>query len=106
MTERLAGPAPADANDIIDQWTASADYDPSAGLGRIVAPVLAINSADDERNPSETGVMAHGIAQLKTASVLLVPGSRDTHGHGTLAFASLWSEQLRDFLARVPHPPR
>ncbi len=47
--------APADANDTIYQWDASRDYDPEPGLGRITAHVLAINSADDERNPPQTG---------------------------------------------------
>ena len=34
----------ADANDHLYQWESSGDYNPSAGLERIEAAVLAINS--------------------------------------------------------------
>jgi hypothetical protein len=49
-------PVTADANDLVDQWEASHDCNPSPGLEKIEATVLAINAADDERNPPETGV--------------------------------------------------
>lgn len=52
---RLAAPFAADANDTLYQWDASRDYNPSPGLELIEAALLAINSADDERNPPETG---------------------------------------------------
>jgi homoserine O-acetyltransferase len=48
---RLAAPFTADANDVLYQWDSSRDYNASAGLERIKAAVLAINAADDERNP-------------------------------------------------------
>ena len=38
---RLAGPAAADANDFLWQWSSSADYDPAPGLEKIQAWVLA-----------------------------------------------------------------
>src|SRR5262247_3820037 len=41
VDERLAAPAPADANDFLYQWDSSADYDPSPGLERIAAALLA-----------------------------------------------------------------
>jgi homoserine O-acetyltransferase len=50
---RLAAPITADANDFLWQWGSSADYDPAPGLEKIQAAVLAINAADDERNPPE-----------------------------------------------------
>ena len=53
---RLAAPMPADANDFLWAWGSSADYDAAPGLDHIDAPLLAINSADDERNPPETGL--------------------------------------------------
>src|SRR5207249_1179495 len=46
-----------DANDFLYQFEASRDYDPSAKLETIRAPVLAINSADDEVNPPSLGIM-------------------------------------------------
>jgi homoserine O-acetyltransferase/O-succinyltransferase len=51
LNDRLAALFTADANDTLYQWASSGDYDPSPGLERIEAIVLAINSADDERNP-------------------------------------------------------
>ena len=54
VDERLAAPAPTDANDFVYQWEASRDYNAAPGLENISAPLLAINSADDERNPPES----------------------------------------------------
>ncbi|HXZ01645.1 MAG TPA: alpha/beta fold hydrolase, partial [Stellaceae bacterium] len=53
---RLAAPMTIDANDFVWLWASSADYDPSPNLEKIEAWVLAINAADDERNPPETGL--------------------------------------------------
>src|ERR1700760_1628102 len=61
VDEQLALPVTADANDYIYQWDASHDYDPSAGMEKIAATLLAINAADDERNPPETGVTAAAV---------------------------------------------
>lgn len=98
----LAAPPPADANDFIYQWGASADYDPEPGLGRITASVLAINSADDERNPHDTGVTAAALAKVPRAELFLIPASTETSGHGTTGNARFWAERLRAFLATVP----
>jgi homoserine O-acetyltransferase len=103
VDDALAASPPTDANDYIYQWNASADYDPRPMLGRIEAQVLAINSADDERNPQETGVTEHALQQVKSAHLLLIPASAETRGHGTTSFAKFWAPQLADFLAAVPH---
>ena len=65
VDERLAAPPPADANDYIYQWDSSRDYNPAPGLERISAPLLAINSADDERNPPQTGLMTEAMKRVK-----------------------------------------
>jgi homoserine O-acetyltransferase/O-succinyltransferase len=64
LNQRLAAPFPADANDVLYQWDASRDYNPSAGLERIEAVLLAINSADDERNPPELGILDREIKRV------------------------------------------
>jgi homoserine O-acetyltransferase len=46
-----------DANDMLYQFNASRDYDPSPNLEKIAAHLLAINSADDVVNPPELGIM-------------------------------------------------
>jgi homoserine O-acetyltransferase len=102
VDERLAAPAPSDANDFIYQWDASRDYHPAPGLGQIEAPLLAINSADDERNPPETGLMTQALTHVKNAHLLLIPASAETRGHGTTGLAKFWQQQLRDFLDTVP----
>jgi homoserine O-acetyltransferase len=101
VDERLAQPAPADANDFIYQWNASSAYDPEPALARIAAPVLAIMSADDERNPPETGRMERALAQVKHARRYTIPASADTHGHATTGFATFWARQLAEFLATL-----
>lgn len=95
---RLAAPLPGDANDFIYQWQSSADYDAAPKLSAIRAPVLAINSADDERNPPETGTMQASLAQLKDARLVLIPASAETRGHGTTSMARFYAEPLGEFM--------
>ena len=102
VDQRLAAPPPADANDFIWQWDSSRDYDPTPLLSRIKARVLAINAADDERNPPETGVTEAALARIPNARLLLIPASAETSGHGTTGNARFWAEGLRGFLATIP----
>ena len=64
--------------------------------------MLAINSADDERNPPELGVMDREIRRVKNGRALLIPGSEDTFGRGTTAFARFWKKELADLLQSAP----
>jgi homoserine O-acetyltransferase/O-succinyltransferase len=102
VEERLAAPVTADANDFIYQWDSSHDYDPSADLEKITATVLAINAADDERNPPETGVTAEALKRIKNARLDLIPASTETRGHLTTGNASFYAEALRELLATAP----
>ena len=105
VEERLAAPPPADANDYLYQWDASRDLDAAPGLERISAALLAINSADDERNPPESGLTVEALKRVKNGHLLLIPASADTRGHGTTAMAKFWARQLADFLGGVPKLP-
>jgi homoserine O-acetyltransferase len=102
VDERLAAPVTADANDFIYQWEASHDYNPSAGLEKIDATVLAINAADDERNPPETGVMLAALKRIKHGSLYLIPASSETRGHLTTGNAKFYAEELRKVLQAAP----
>ncbi len=102
VAAKLASPPPVDANDYIYQWNASRDYDPSSRLGTIRAPLLAINSADDERNPPETGVETAALSRVAGAQLYLISASEQTRGHATTGMARFWAEPLRRFLATVP----
>ena len=99
LDERLAAPFTADANDFLYQWESSRDYNSAQGLERIKASLLAINSADDERNPPETGIMERELKRVKGGRLLLIPASEETRGHGTTAMAKFWKEGLREWLA-------
>ena len=99
---RLAAPFTADANDFLYQWDSSRDYNPAPGLERIAARLLAINSADDERNPPETGTMAREIKRVKNGALYLIPASEETRGHGTTAMAKFWKQQLQELLQAAP----
>ncbi len=102
LNQRLAAPFPADANDVLYQWDASRDHNPSAGLERIEAVLLAINSADDERNPPELGILDREIRRVKNGRVLVIPGSEETAGHGTTAQAKFWKKELAELLQAAP----
>ena len=91
-----------DANDLIYQLDASRDYDPSADLERIVAPVLAINSADDAINPPELGTMEPLLKRVKRVKFVLLPTTDQTVGHGTHTKAVVWKNYLADFTASLP----
>jgi len=102
---RLAAPTPADANDFIWAWGSSADYDPAPDLERIKASVLAINAADDERNPPETDVTVEAMKKVKHGKLHLIPASVETSGHLTTGNARFYAQQLRELLETAPANP-
>ena len=90
-----------DANDVLYALAASSDYDPIPGLGKIKAPLLAINSADDLINPPELRVLEREIKQLKNGRMRLIPFSDQTVGHGSHTKAVLWKQDLAGLLRRT-----
>jgi len=73
-----------------------------AGLQRIQAAVLAINAADDERNPPETGIMERELKRVKNARLFLIPASEETRGHLTTGFARFWKQPVQELLETAP----
>jgi homoserine O-acetyltransferase/O-succinyltransferase len=102
VDDQLALPVTADANDYIYQWEASHDYNPSADMEKIEASLLAINAADDERNPPETGVTAAAIQRIRNGRLYLIPASIATRGHLTTGNAAFYAEQLKALLQTAP----
>ena len=102
LNQRLTAPFRGDANDHLYQWDSSRDYNPSPGLERIQATLLVINSADDERNPPELGVLDREMKRVKNGRVLLIPGSAETFGHGTTGQARFWKKELAEVLQGAP----
>ncbi len=79
-----------------------ADYDAAPTLDRIEASLLAINAADDERNPPETGVMVNALKQVKNGKLYLIPASEQTSGHLTTGNAKFYRQQLLELLQAAP----
>jgi len=102
LDARLKAPFSADPDDVLYQWDSSRDYNPSAGLEKIQATLLAINSADDERNPPETGVLEREIKRVRHGRVFLIPASPETAGHGTTGSAKWYRKELADLLQSAP----
>ena len=99
---RLAAPITADANDFLWQWGSSADYDAAPGLEKIEATVLAINAADDERNPPETGLMTQAMKRVKNGKLYLILASDETSGHLTTGNAKFYKQELQKLLEEAP----
>jgi homoserine O-acetyltransferase len=100
VNERLNTPLAMDANDFLYQWESSRDFNPGPDLEKIKAKVLVINSADDERNPPELGIMQKELKRVKSAELYLIPASEQTSGHSTTGQAKWWKEKLSQWMAR------
>ncbi len=87
-----------DANDVLYALEASHDYDPGPNLEKIQAPLLAINSADDQINPPELGILEQEIKRVPHGRAIVIPFSDKTRGHGSHTLAALWKDQLADLL--------
>lgn len=92
-----------DANDLWYQVNASFDYDPSAGLEWITAPMTWINSADDFINPPELGLAEQFVPRIASVRYRLIPNGPGGKGHGTHTWAVFWKQDLIDLLARSEH---
>ena len=103
VDSQMADARVGDANDTMYRWDSSRDFDPTAELGRIKAAVLAINSADDERNPPELGVLERAKTAVPRLQTFIIPASPETRGHVTTgSMAQLYAPALAAFLAGVP----
>ena len=88
----------ADANDMLYAFDASRNYDPAPNLESIKALLLAVNSADDQVNPPELGILEREIKRVKRGEYVLIPISDKTRGHGTHSLPEIWKEHLARLL--------
>jgi homoserine O-acetyltransferase len=97
---RFEGPHPAwpDPNDMLYTFECSRDYNPSPHLEEIKAPLYAVNSADDQVNPPELGILEREIRRVKRGRYILIPVSDKTRGHGTHSLPAVWGEYLAELL--------
>jgi homoserine O-acetyltransferase len=94
-----------DANDMLYQFNASRDYDPSAQLEKITAHLLAINSADDVVNPPELGIMEKLMPRVAHGRYILLPTTERTRGHGTHSLPAIWGTYLGEFMKELAPVP-
>ena len=87
-----------DANDMIYAFEASRTYDPSPHLGQIRATLLAVNSADDQVNPPELGIVEREMKKVPRGRFVLIPISDATRGHGTHSVPAIWGKYLAELL--------
>jgi homoserine O-acetyltransferase/O-succinyltransferase len=92
-----------DANDALYQFDASRNYDPSAKLDQIKAPVMFVNSADDVINPPELGIAEQEIKKVKRGRFILLPITDETRGHGTHSLPTVWKQFLAELLNESSH---
>jgi homoserine O-acetyltransferase len=84
--------------DMLYQFDSSRTYNPAPDLEKIKAPLLAVNSADDQVNPPELGILEREIKRVQRGRFILLPISDQTRGHGTHSVASLWKQYLAELL--------
>ena len=95
-----------DANDFLYQFDASRDYNPEPLLGRIHVPLLAINSADDQINPPELGIVERLMPRVQRGAFVMLPISDATRGHGTHTAAAVWKAPFAKFVTEgLPQLP-
>ena len=82
--------------DVLYQFASSFDYQPQTDLGRITAPFLSINFADDLLNPVEQLHLPKG----SNFHALMVTDPALLYGHNTLRYPAGWAAGLQAFLTR------
>ncbi len=87
-----------DANDMIYAFDASRLYNPSPNLSKIKCPFFAVNSADDEVNPPELGIMEQEIKKVAKGRYILLPITDQTSGHGTHSNPIVWGNYLKELM--------
>jgi homoserine O-acetyltransferase len=97
---RFYGPQarPTDPNDMLYHYDCSRDYNPQPDLEKIRVPLYAVNSADDQVNPPELGILEREIQRVKHGRYILIPTSDETRGHGTHSLPAVWGKYLAELL--------
>ncbi len=90
-----------DANDLIYAFDASRNYNPAPELDKITAPLIAINSADDQVNPPELGILEVETEKVANGRAVVLPITTLTRGHGTHSLPSIWGPYLARLLSET-----
>ncbi len=92
-----------DPNDMLYSYECSRDYNPQPHLEQIQAPLYAVNSADDQVNPPELGILEREIKRVKRGRYILLPITDATRGHGTHSLPAIWGNYLEELLKESEH---
>jgi len=104
LEERVSqGMKSTDANNMLYYFDASRNYNPEPQLEKIIAPLTAINSADDQINPPELKIIDKDIVRVKNGKYVLLPITDETRGHGTHTWPAIWQQHLAELLQRSEH---
>jgi len=87
-----------DANDLLYQFDSSRNYNPQPKLELIKARLIAVNSADDQVNPPELGILEREIKRVAHGKAVVIPISDATRGHGSHTIPGLWKQYLAELL--------
>ncbi|WP_066740306.1 alpha/beta fold hydrolase [Cupriavidus sp. D384] len=91
-----------DANDYLYWFESSWDYNPEPDLGKIRAPLYAVNFADDMINAVDLGVMQRTVPRVPRGRFVEMPESEHTFGHQTLQHPEVWKPYLVELLQGLP----
>jgi homoserine O-acetyltransferase len=100
--ERVARATKGDANDSLYEIESIEDYSPEPDLPKITAQFLLINTAEDTANPPELGTVQRGMTKMRHGIYVLIPYSKQTHGHFTHYYAAIWKPYLIAFMKTLP----
>ena len=89
-----------DANDLLYQFDSSFDYNPEPHLEKIVAPLVAINAADDLVNPPELKILEALIERVPNGRAIVQDDWPNLQGHRSHSFAKLWKHHLAELLEK------
>lgn len=89
-----------DANNMLYYVDASRNYNPEPQLEQIIAPLTAVNSADDVINPPELKIVDKDIQRVKKGKFVLLPITEQTRGHSTHTWPANWKDHLAELLGR------
>ena len=67
-----------------------------------MGPLIAVNSADDQVNPPELGILEREIEEnVEGGRAVVLPITGETMGHGSHTHAKLWKEYLIELLEKT-----
>ncbi|MBZ5567407.1 MAG: alpha/beta fold hydrolase [Acidobacteriia bacterium] len=87
-----------DANDMLNQFDSSRNYNPSPNLEKIRAPLMWINTTDDFVNPPELSTPESEVKRIPRGTFHLIQATDQTRGHGTHTWAAFWKQYLVQLL--------